>query len=84
VRLTGAEEPGDPDPDLAHHLGVPGVVDRIQVGAEEPAEVDVEFLGDDVFLELLPNRRAVGLIGLDDAVDGAVDRFGEEVLDHSG
>ncbi len=80
VRLAGAEEPRDPDPDHADDLGVPGVVDRIQVGAEEAAAVDVEFLGNDVLVELLPDRRTVGLIGLDDAVDGTVDRLGEKVL----
>ena len=77
-------EPKKPEihtPTLPVTFGSAGVVDGVQVGAEELAEMDVQLLGDDVLVELLPDGLAVGLVGLDDAVDGAVDLLGEEVLD---
>ncbi len=81
VRLARAEEAGDPDTDEAEDTRVAGVVERVEEGAEEAAEVDVQLLGDDILVQLLPDRRGIVLVGLDDAVDGAVDRFGEEVFD---
>ena len=56
VGLAGAEEAGDPHPDLAGDVRIAGVVDGVQVGAEELAEVDVQLLGDDVLVQLLPDR----------------------------
>ena len=51
---------------------------------KELAEMLVQLLGDDVFVQLLPYGLAVGLIRFDDPVDGAIDGLGEEFLDLHG
>ena len=81
MRFAGAEETGDPDPDQTDDVDLAGALDGVEIGAEEGAEMDVEFPGDDVLVQLLPHRGGVVLVGLDDAIDGAVDRLGEEILD---
>jgi hypothetical protein len=43
--------------------------------------MDVQLLGDHVLVQLLPDRRGVELVGLDDAVDGPMNATVEEVLD---
>ena len=81
VGFARSEEAGDPHPDFAGDVRVSPVVDRFQVGADELSEMNVQLLGDDVLVELLPDGLAVGLIHLDDAVDGTVYLLGKEFLD---
>jgi hypothetical protein len=81
VRLAGAEETRHPD---AHAVGDGGVMWAVhggQVGVEELAQVLADLLGDDVLFQLLPDAGGVHLVGLDDAVDGAVDRLEEQLAD---
>jgi hypothetical protein len=52
-----------------------------QVGVEEAAEVFGELLGDDVLVQLLPDAGGVHLVGLDHAVDRAVDGLEEKLAD---
>ena len=83
--LARAEEAGHPDPDLAANVAVAPVVNRFEVGADEPAQMDIQFPGDDVLIQLLPDRFVVELIGLDDTVNGTADGFGKQILDqHHG
>ena len=84
MRLAGAEEARDPDADLPGDVGVFGLIDGIEVGGEELAEVPVEFPGDDELVQLLPDGRLVQLVGLHDAVDGPEDVPFEQVLDLHG
>ena len=81
VRLAGTEEARDPDAHARREDGILGIVGSRQEGIEETAEIFGELLGDDVLVEFLPDAFGVALIGLDDAVDRAVDRLGEEVPD---
>ena len=81
VRLARAEEAGHP---YAHAVGDGGViraVDGRQIGVKELAQVFADLLGDDVLFQLLPNAGCVHLVGLDDAVNRAVDGLDEEFAD---
>ena len=81
VGLARPKEAGHPD---AHAVGdgrVVGAVHRGQIGIKEAAQIVADLLGDDVFLQLLPDAGSVHLVGLDDAVDRAVNRFDEEFSD---
>ena len=84
MRFPRAEEARDPDPDEAEDAWIANVVAGVEKGGEEAAEVAIQLLGDDVFLQLLPDRGGIVLIGLDDAVDGAVDGLAEERPDLAG
>lgn len=48
---------------------------------EKSAEIFGQLFGDDVFVQLLPNTFCIALIGLDHAVDWAVNWFGKELPD---
>jgi hypothetical protein len=55
VRLARAEEARYPDAHAGGQHRIVGAVRRSQVGVEEAAEVFGELLGDDVFVQLLPD-----------------------------
>ena len=77
-------EPKKPDtqtPMRAERTGSLGLSAAARKASKKRAEIFGELLGDDVLVELLPDAFGVALIGLDDAVDRAVDRLGEEVPD---
>jgi len=59
---------------------VVAMVDPVEIGGEEPADVLVEFLRDDELLKLLPHRGRVELIRLHNAVDRPGDVAFEQVL----
>jgi hypothetical protein len=80
VRLAGTEEARNPDAHARGQHRIVGAVRRSQVSVEEAAEVFGELLGDDVLVQLLPDAFGVPLVGLDHAVDRAVDRLGEKLL----
>jgi hypothetical protein len=73
VRFTASEEPGNPNPHFAGRIGVFALVDRLQIPVDELPKVLVKLFGDDEFIELLPDRRVVKLIGFHDPVDGTED-----------
>ncbi|MNQ59776.1 hypothetical protein D3C85_740370 [compost metagenome] len=78
VRLTGAEETADPH---TNAVGDGGVVEVCAVGIEETAKMPLQFVGDDVFVQLLVHGGVVRLIRLDHAVDGAAEILEEDVFD---
>lgn len=82
--LAGAEESRNPDANRAAEGRITQAVEGGQVGGEKAPEVNIKLLGDDIFLQLLPDGFAVVLVRLDDAIDGAVDGFYKEVLDLHG
>jgi hypothetical protein len=55
VRFAAAEPTRDPDADFAGDGGVFLVVDHVQEGCQEFAQVLVQFLGDDEFIQFLPD-----------------------------
>ena len=79
VRLAAAEEAGDPDSVLVGRLGFR--LDRREQDRDEVVDVAGQLARDDELVELLPDRGLIELVGLDDAVDGAMDVAFEEVLD---
>ena len=81
VRFAGAKEARHPDADLAGDVDVLGVVDALDVGAEELPDVAVELAGDDKLVELLPDGGLVDLVGFDHAVDRSKDVLREQVTD---
>ena len=70
VRLTGAEEAGDPD---AVGVGVVGVL------LEQDLETLRGLVGQDVLVDLGAQVR--GVIGLDDALDRTLDVLGEDLVE---
>ena len=70
VRLTGAEEAGDP-----HAVGV-GVV---RVGLKKELKAFGRLVGQDVLVDLGAQVRSV--VGLDDALDRALDVLGEDLVE---
>lgn len=76
VGFARAEEAADPYTRLARRL-----VERVFVVSEERGEVSLQFLGHDVFLELLLHEVLVDVADLDHAVDVPVDIMLEHVLD---
>ena len=58
-----------------------GAVDGGEVGVKKAAQMLADLLGDDVFLQLLPDAGGIHLVGLDDAVDGTVNRLEEKRSD---
>jgi len=57
------------------------MVKGVEVRGEELAEVLVEFLSDDEFIQFLPDRGFVKLVSLHDAIDGPEDVTFKKVLD---
>jgi len=84
VRLAGTEEARHPHPHARSDGGIGRVVDRGQVGVEEPPQVLGHLLGGDVLVQFLPDAFVVALVGLDDTVDRAVDLLDEEFFDFHG
>jgi hypothetical protein len=81
VGLAAAEEPRDPDAHLAGGVARLTLIDRLQIPADEAAQVLVEFAGDDELVQLLPDGVVVELVRLHDAVDGPEDVAVEQVFD---
>ena len=79
VGLAAAEEAGDPDPVFVRHVYVG--FDGGEQHRNQVVEVCGQFPGDDELIELLPHREVVELIGLDHAVNRAMDVAFEKVLD---
>ena len=67
VRLTGAEEPGDPD---AIGAGI------VVVGIEKALKASLDLVGENVFFEF--EQQADFIVGLDHTIDGAVDFLEED------
>ena len=74
--LAGAEEPGDPDADA-----LVGVGRRLVEPLQDPQVMVEDGIRDDVFLDLAAEDGVVGLVNLDDLLDGAVHLTGEQFLD---
>ena len=70
VRLTGAEEAGDPD---AVGVGVVGVL------LEQELKALGGLVGEDVLLDL--GAQVCDVVGLDDALDRALDVLGEDLVE---
>ncbi len=81
VGFAGAEKARYPDTHAVGHGRIVRAVDGGEVGIEEATQMLADLLGDDVLFELLPDAGGVHLVGFDDAIDGAVDRFEKELLD---
>ena len=79
VRLAAAEEAADPYADTVGRR-----INCLGIAFEERGEVPLQFARDDVFGQLLLNRRLVVLGNLHDAVDGTVDVLGKQVFDNHG
>ena len=79
VRFTRAEETGDPH-------AVAAVVDRIGVRLQQFGQGRRRLTGQDVLVNL--GGEVLGIVGLDDALDGTGDILGEEAancrLAHEG
>jgi len=68
----------NPSSHLVRDLGLVEMIRDLQIAFEKMVEVLVEFAGDDKFVEFLPNRGVVLLIGFDDAIDRAGDVTGKK------
>jgi hypothetical protein len=82
--LPEPKKPETHTPMRAAMDGIGWAVDRGQVGVEETPQVFGHLLGGDVLVEFLPDAFVVALVGLDDAVDGAVDLLDEQFFDFHG
>ena len=81
VGFAGTEEAGYPDGHACRKHWILRVVGGRQEGVEKALEVFRQLLRDNVLVQFLPDALGVALIGFDDAIDWAVDRFGEELPD---
>ena len=84
VRFARTEETRHPHAHARGDGGIVRTVDGGQVGVEEAPQVIGHLLGGDVLVQFLPDALVVVLVGLDDAVDGAVDRLDEQVFNFHG
>ena len=71
--FTGAKEAGDPDADVLRRLA-----QRFLVDPEKCLEVFIQFVGDDVFIELLFHVAFVLVADFDDAFQVSCYAFGKE------
>ena len=77
--LAAAEKAGDPDSVFAGSVGL-GLDGREQ-HRDQIVDVRGQLSGDDELVELLPHGGGVDFVGLDDAVNGAMDVAFKKVLD---
>ena len=77
MRLTGAEEAGNPD---THPVGNGRIFEIRAVALEEIPEMFFQLVGDNILFQFLPDGCVIRLVCFDHTIDGTVQRFEEEVF----